>query len=69
MERNDIHILKGEHRPGGNERMRRLLGVVRAARIDLRALVTHRFALDDIAAAYDVFAHQRDGVFKVAITP
>jgi alcohol dehydrogenase len=32
-------------------------------------LVTHRFKLDDIAAAYELFGHQRDGVLKVAITP
>jgi alcohol dehydrogenase len=55
--------------PGGKERMRRLLSVVGSARIDLRALVTHRFSLDRIAEAYDIFAHQRDGVIKVAITP
>ena len=32
-------------------------------------LVTHRFKLDQIEAAYDLFGHQRDGVLKVAITP
>ena len=55
--------------PGGKERMRRLLNVVAAGRVDLKALVTHRFKLDDIEAAYDLFGHQRDGVLKVAITP
>ncbi|SHE50783.1 Threonine dehydrogenase [Kaistia soli DSM 19436] len=55
--------------PGGKERMRRLMSVVASGRIDLTPLVTHRFKLDDIEAAYDLFAHQRDGVLKVAITP
>ncbi len=55
--------------PGGKERMRRLMSVVGAGRIDLTPLVTHRFKLDDIEAAYDLFSHQRDGVLKVAITP
>lgn len=55
--------------PGGKERMRRLMNVVAAERIDLRPLVTHRFKLDEIEAAYDLFGHQRDGVLKVAITP
>ena len=32
-------------------------------------LVTHRFKLDEIEAAYDLFGHQRDGILKVAITP
>lgn len=55
--------------PGGKERMRRLLNVVESGRVDLKPLVTHRFKLDDIEAAYDLFGHQRDGVLKVAITP
>lgn len=55
--------------PGGKERMRRLLNVVESGRVDLRSLVTHRFRLDDIEKAYDLFANQRDGVLKVAITP
>lgn len=65
----------GDHRivttlcPGGKERMARLMAVLAAGRVDLRPLVTHRFRLDDIEAAYDLFAHQRDGVMKVAITP
>ena len=55
--------------PGGKERMRRLMSAIASGRADLRSLVTHRFKLDDIEAAYDLFAHQRDGVLKVAITP
>jgi alcohol dehydrogenase len=65
----------GDHRivttlcPGGKERMRRLMSVIQSGRVDLTAIVTHRFKLDDIEAAYDLFSHQRDGVLKVAITP
>lgn len=55
--------------PGGKERMRRLMAVIASGRIDLAPLVTHRFKLDQIEAAYELFAHQRDGVLKVAITP
>ncbi|MNO33393.1 NADP-dependent isopropanol dehydrogenase [compost metagenome] len=55
--------------PGGKERMRRLMEVVASGRVDVSPLVTHRFRLDDIEAAYDLFANQRDGVMKVAITP
>jgi alcohol dehydrogenase len=55
--------------PGGKERMRRLMAVIQSGRVDLRPLVTHRFKLDQIEAAYDLFANQRDGVLKVAITP
>lgn len=55
--------------PGGKERMRRLMELVRRGRLDLTPLLTHRFALDSIEEAYDLFAHQRDGVVKVAIAP
>jgi alcohol dehydrogenase len=55
--------------PGGKERMRRLLTVVASGNVDLKPLVTHRFKLDEIEKAYELFANQRDGVLKVAITP
>ena len=51
------------------ERMRRLMNVLASNRLDLGLLVTHQYKLDDIVAAYDLFAHQRDGVLKVAIKP
>jgi alcohol dehydrogenase len=55
--------------PGGKERMRRLMSVIQSGRVDLGPMVTHRFKLDDIEKAYELFGHQRDGVLKVAITP
>ena len=54
--------------PGGKERMRRMLEVISSGRVDLGGLVTHRFKLDQIEEAYELFANQRDGVLKVAIT-
>ncbi|MES2318939.1 MAG: NAD(P)-dependent alcohol dehydrogenase [Pseudomonadota bacterium] len=65
----------GDHRivttlcPGGKERMRRLMNVVASGRVNLEPMVTHRFKLAEIEQAYDLFANQRDGVLKVAITP
>ena len=65
----------GNHRivttlcPGGKERMRRLMSVIANGRVDLGAMVTHRYKLDDIEAAYDLFGQQKDGVLKVAISP
>ncbi len=55
--------------PGGKERMRRLMNVIAGGRADLTGLVTHRFGLEQIEQAYDLFSHQRDGVLKVAIKP
>ena len=54
--------------PGGKERMRRLMDVIASGRLDLGSMVTHRFKLDQIEEAYEMFSHQRDGVLKVAIT-
>lgn len=53
--------------PGGKERMRRLMEVISHDRLDLSAMVTHRYKLENITEAYDLFSHQRDGVLKVAI--
>ena len=55
--------------PGGKERMRRLMEMIVQRRVDLTPLITHRFALDNIAEAFDLFSHQRDGVLKVAVYP
>jgi len=55
--------------PGGKERMGRLMSAISSERVDLRSLVTHRFKLDEIEQAYELFGHQREGVLKVAITP
>jgi alcohol dehydrogenase len=55
--------------PGGKERMRRLMETVRRGRVDLRPLLTHTFALDQIAEGYGIFGERRDGVLKVAIRP
>ena len=55
--------------PGGKERMRRLMEVIASSRLDTRPLVTHHFRLDQIEQAYELFANQRDGVLKVAISP
>lgn len=63
------HVIVTTLCPGGKERMRRLMNVVASGRVDLTSMVTHRFKLNDIKAAYELFSHQRDGVLKVAITP
>jgi alcohol dehydrogenase len=65
----------GDHRivttlcPGGKERMRRLMEVVRQGRVDLTPLLTHSFPLARIEEAYALFGDRREGVIKVAIRP
>lgn len=45
------------------------MSVAASGRVDLAPSVTHRFKRDQIEQAYELFANQRDGVLKVAITP
>ena len=55
--------------PGGKERMRRLMELVKQGRLDLSPLLTHRVSLNDIADGYRLFGERLDGVLKVAVTP
>ena len=55
--------------PGGKERMRRLMAMIEHHRVDLSPLVTHRFGLDDIDEAFELFSSGRDRVLKVALYP
>jgi alcohol dehydrogenase len=55
--------------PGGKERMRRLMNLVQSGRFDPTPLITHRFSLDNIVEAYEMFAERRDGVLKIAVRP
>jgi threonine dehydrogenase-like Zn-dependent dehydrogenase len=53
--------------PGGKERMRRLMRLVEAERINLRPLLTHTFGLDQIDRAYELFGSRQDQALKIAI--
>lgn len=55
--------------PGGKERMRRLISIVKSGRFDPTVLLTHRFKLEDIKEGYRVFGGREEGVLKVLITP
>lgn len=55
--------------PGGKERMRRLMELVRHGKLDLVPLLTHWYTLDRITEAYQLFGGRRDGVIKVGIRP
>ena len=55
--------------PGGKERMRRLMSMVQSKRFDPTPLLTHKFSLDNIVDAYELFGSRREGVLKVAIAP
>jgi threonine dehydrogenase-like Zn-dependent dehydrogenase len=55
--------------PGGKERMRRLMEVVKSGRVDFTPLLTHTFPLEKITDAYELFGSRGDGVLKVVIKP
>ena len=55
--------------PGGKERMRRLIEVVRQKRVDLTPLLTHSVSLENILEGYRTFGERRDGVMKIAVRP
>ena len=46
---------------------REILDLIAAGKLDTTPLITHTVPLRDIAAAYDLFEHRRDGVIKVAV--
>ena len=46
-----------------------ILKLIADGKIDTTPLITHRFALNDIEKAYDIFENKLENVIKVAITP
>jgi alcohol dehydrogenase len=55
--------------PGGKERMRRLMEMIRRHRVDLTPLITHRVSLENIREGYKIFGERLDGVLKVVVKP
>jgi threonine dehydrogenase-like Zn-dependent dehydrogenase len=45
------------------------MSMVQSKRFDPLPLITHKFKLDQIVEAYEVFGSRRDGCLKVAISP
>jgi 2-desacetyl-2-hydroxyethyl bacteriochlorophyllide A dehydrogenase len=54
---------------GGRGQYERSMELVRAGRIDLEPMVTHRYGLDDVARAFATASSKSDGVIKVVLTP
>lgn len=55
--------------PGGKERMRRLISMVKSGRFDPTLLISHRFKLEEIIEGYRLFGAREQGVLKVLVTP
>jgi 2-desacetyl-2-hydroxyethyl bacteriochlorophyllide A dehydrogenase len=54
---------------GGRGQYERSIELVRSGRVDLGPMVTHRFALDDIAVAFETAASKAEGAIKVVVRP
>lgn len=61
-----VHISMGL---GNLSRMDQLMGLLETGRVDLAPLATHRFALEDALAAYDLFENHKDQCIKVLLKP
>lgn len=53
--------------PGGAERMKRLMRLIEAGRVDPTALTTHRFRFDQIEKAFRMMQTKEDGILKPLI--
>jgi threonine dehydrogenase-like Zn-dependent dehydrogenase len=61
----DLHILKGDLPEVRNGLMR----LVTSGQIDAKRFITHHFGLDEMEAAYDVFANAANtGALKVVLS-
>jgi threonine dehydrogenase-like Zn-dependent dehydrogenase len=54
---------------GGRGQYERAQELVRTGRLDVARMVTHRFALADVAQAFAVAAGKTEGVIKVVLHP
>ena len=44
-----------------------ILELIARGKLDTTPLITHRFPLDEIERAYEIFEKRQDGVMKIAI--
>lgn len=51
------------------DRIPELIRLIKAGKIDMRFLQTHRAPLNDILNGYDVFGNKKDNVLKWVVTP
>jgi threonine dehydrogenase-like Zn-dependent dehydrogenase len=54
--------------PGGAERMKRLMRLLEAGRVDPTPLTTHRFSFDQVEKGFRMMQNKEDGIIKPLIT-
>jgi alcohol dehydrogenase len=50
-------------------RIKELIDLIAAGRLDLTPLITHRLPLAEAVRAYEIFEKRTDGAIKVLLTP
>ena len=45
-----------------------ILSLIEQGKIDTTSLITHKYKLEDIEKAYEIFENKQDNVMKVAIS-
>ena len=46
-----------------------ILRLIAEGRLDTTCLITHRFTLDQVMEAYDIFENKKEHVMKIAVKP
>ncbi len=54
---------------GDLTKIEELLGYVANGELDLKPLISHQMSLDDVEAAFDLFANNPNEVLKIIIKP
>jgi threonine dehydrogenase-like Zn-dependent dehydrogenase len=54
--------------PGGKERMKRLLRLIKTGKVDPTPLTTHRFSFDEVDTAFRLMDTKEEGIIKPLIT-
>ncbi len=50
-------------------RIEEVVDLIRAGKLDLTPIITHRLKLDEVNRAYDIFESKTDGAIKILLTP
>ena len=51
------------------KRQDEILRLIAEGRLDTTCLITHRFTLDQVMEAYDIFENKKEHVMKIAVKP
>jgi alcohol dehydrogenase len=65
MQANNVTLVIGM---GDLGRMKELIEIIAADKLDLTGIVTHRMGLDEAMKAYEIFDKKLDGAIKILLS-